>query len=168
MKVQRSHLRIAVFVLAAAVLYNVWAFFKPSARAIPVANRAAAQPLLQPEVAASSGARAIDPASIPAPPDIDLGKAPSSTRDPFLFGDENRSNVVRAQDDRTPDPVVRSILYSATRQSALIGNRMVGVGDSVGFLKIVSIERDAVVFATPSGDRRRVAMFRATSSGITR
>jgi hypothetical protein len=168
MKVQRSHLRIAVFVLVIAVLYNLWVFFKPAARNTSVANRAATQALLQPEAGPAGGARAIDPASIPAPPEVDLNKVPSSSRDPFLFGDENRNDVARTRDERVDDPVVRSILYSPTRQSALIGNRMVGVGDSVGVLKVVQIERDAVVFTTPSGIRRRVALYRVSSGGIVR
>jgi hypothetical protein len=70
--------------------------------------------------------------------------------------------------ESTPDPVVRSILYSSTRKTAVLGNRMVGIGDSVGSLKVTDIERDAVVFTTPEGVRRRVLLHQAIPPGIRR
>jgi len=168
MKVQRSHLRIAVVVLALAVLYNFWVFFRPAPRTGPV-NRGA-QGMLQPEAPPpSAGPAAIDPLSIPAPPAVDVSAAAPGARDPFLFGDENRLGTPRPTDvPRVPDPTIRSILYSATRQTALVDNRMLSVGDSIGTLKVVQIDRDAVVFAAADGERRRVALNRGSSAGITR
>lgn len=168
MKVQRSHLRIALVVLVLAVAYNVWVFVRPAPRTAALTNRQ--QPLLGSEAPApgTGGAQAVDPLSIPAPPAIDVSTAPASGRDPFLFGDERRDGQVKAETNRVPDPTVRSILFSATRRTAIVENRMLGVGDSIGPLKVVDIERDAVVFASSDGERRRVALHRAAPAGIRR
>jgi hypothetical protein len=167
MKVQRSHLRIALFILAAAVLYNVWSFMKPAAR---TAGPLRQQPALETDARpTATGAPAIDPLSIPAPPAVDMSKAPSSGRDPFLFGDETRDDRQQAARlELTPDPVVRSILYSSTRKTAILDHRMVGIGDSVGSLRVTDIERDAVVFTTSTGVRRRVLIHQAIPPGIRR
>jgi hypothetical protein len=167
MKVQRSHLRIALFVLAAAVLYNVWSFMKPATR---TAGPQRQQPALETDARPGpAGAQAIDPVTIPAPPAVDMSKAPTFGRDPFLFGDETRDDRLQAaQSAITPDPVIRSILYSTTRRSAILENRIVGIGDSVGSLKVVDIEREAVVFETAKGERRRVLLYKAVPAGIKR
>lgn len=167
MKVQRSHLRIALFILAAAVLYNVWSFMKPAAR---IAGPQPQQPALQADARPGPAvAQAIDPMTIPAPPAVDLSKAPSSVRDPFLFGDETRDERLQAALSAiTPDPVIRSILYSSTRKTAILENRMVSIGDSVGSLKVIDIEREAVVFETATGERRRVSLYKAVPAGIKR
>lgn len=166
MKVQRSHLRIALFVLAAAVLYNVWVFVRPSAR--PAQPPTPQQPLLAGEVApAPDGQQAIDPVTIPAPPPVEVATGPSAARDPFLFGDETRDELAR-RGESVPDPLVRTILFSSTRKSAIVDGRMVGIGDSVGSLKVADIERTAVVFTTASGERRRVAIHAAAPAGIRR
>ena len=169
MKVQRNHLRIAVVVLIAAVAYNVWVFMRPATRNSPAAARQ--QPLLPSETPAPAVATspAVDPLTIPAPPPVDLSGAPGSVRDPFLFGDETRDGVARpAETVRVPDPLVRTILVSATRRTALVENRMLSVGDSIGPLKVVAIERDAVVFASQGGERRRVELHRPSPGGIRR
>lgn len=168
MKVQRSHLRIAVVVLLLAVAYNAWVFLKPAARTTPQANRQPVPADVSP-AARSGAAVGIDPVSIPAPPPVEVGAEPSGGRDPFLFGDERRDGWVRpAQETRAVDPLIRTILFSATRKTALIDNRMVSVGDSVGTLKVAEIERDAVVFVSAGGERRRVPLHRGSASGIRR
>ena len=169
MRVQRSHLRLALFVLVLAVLFNLWVFFKPAARTTPLTNRQ--QPLLQSEEspAVAGGPDAIDPVSIPAPLAIDVSTDPVPGRDPFLFGDERRDGwVPPVLRPRTPDPVVRTILFSAGRQTAIVENRMVSVGDTVGSLTVVQIDRDAVVFAASDGERRRVLLHPALPAGIRR
>ena len=168
MKVQRSHLRIALFVLVIAVAYNAWVFLKPDPRTAAVTNRQ--QPLLGSEgpPPAAGGVQAVDPLTIPAPPAVDVSNAPSIGRDPFLFGDERRDGQVKVDTARIPDPVIRSILYSATRRTAIVDNRMLSVGDSVGPLKIAQIDRDAVVFVSADGERRRVELHRAVPAGIRR
>jgi hypothetical protein len=166
MKVQRSHLRIALIVLVIAVAYNAWVFLKPAPRSAALTNRQ--QPLLGSEVPPASDVQTVDPLSIPAPPSIDVSASPSSGRDPFLFGDERRDGQVKTAADRVPDPVIRSILFSATRRTAIVEDRMLSVGDSIGTLRVVEIDRDAVVFVSADGERRRVALHRASSTGIRR
>ena len=169
MKVQRNHLRIAVVVLVAAVAYNIWVFTRPAAR--PGAGAPAQAPLIQQQAPLEPAANAVemvDPLSIPAPPPLDAVTVPIFSRDPFLFGDESRTERPRQADVVSPDPIVRTILFSSTRRSALIDNKMVGVGDTVGSLKIVDIERTAVVFADARGTTRRVSTLSPQSSGITR
>jgi hypothetical protein len=61
-----------------------------------------------------------------------------------------------------PDPVVRSILYSASRQVALIDGRIVGPGDKVGLLFVSAIEPDGVILTTPAGLRKRIGLDRPT------
>jgi hypothetical protein len=169
MKVQRRHLHIAIAVLVLAIGWNLWSFFKPATRTTPLQQPQA--PLLQAEAAGAGGpeAAAIDPVSIPAPPEVPAAAAPALTRDPFLFGDETRdARTQAASDEPAPDPVVRTILVSPTRRTAIVNSRMVSVGDAVGTLKVVEIERDAVVFANAAGARRRVALHRAPPPGLTR
>jgi hypothetical protein len=167
MRMRRSHLHIALAVLAAAVLFNVWSFMKPAARTTGPQRQQTARETDAPPTTA--GAEAIDPLTIPAPPEIDMSRVPSTARDPFLFGDETRDQRLQtAQVAETPDPMVRSILFSATRKAAMIEHRMVSIGDSVGSLMLTDIERDAVVFITSTGERRRVLLHRAMPAGITR
>ena len=61
-----------------------------------------------------------------------------------------------------PDPVVRSILYSASRQLALIDGRIVRPGDKVGLLFVSAIEPDGVILTTPAGLRKRIGLDRPT------
>jgi len=61
-----------------------------------------------------------------------------------------------------PDPVVRSILYSASRQLALIDGRIVRPGDRVGLLLVSAIEPDGVIVTTPAGLRKRIGLDRPT------
>lgn len=167
MNVQRSHLRAAIVVLTAAVLYNVWSFMKPAAR---ITGPQRQQPALEIDARpALAGTQAIDPMAIPAPPAIDVSRVPTTARDPFLFADETRDGRLQtAQVAETPDPMVRSILFSATRKTAMLEHRMVSIGDCVGSLTVTDIERDAVVFTTSTGERRRVSLRRAMPAGITR
>lgn len=167
MKVQRSHLRIALFVLAAAVLYNVWVFVRPAAR--PAQAGPPPQPLLAGEAPPATDAQqAIDPVSIPAPPPIEVAAGPSAARDPFLFGDETRDDQARKAAEYSPDPLVRTILFSSTRKTAIVDGKMVSIGDSVGSLKVTDIERTAVVFTTAGGEQRRVPLHAAPPAGIRR
>lgn len=167
MKVRKSHLRLALFALGAAVLYNVWFFvLRPGPR--PPARAASEQPLFgAPGFAA--GATAPDPVAIPAPPEIDMLASPSWRRDPFLFGDETRQVTAAKLPQSVPSaPVVRSILYSADRRLAIVDGRIVGVGDPAGTYRVSAIEQDAVVFTTPSGERLRVSVHAPPTAGVTR
>jgi hypothetical protein len=156
MMIRRTHLTLALAALAAAVLYNVWYFvLRPAA---PAASRPAiGQTLVGTPSAAQGGPAALDPLSIPAPPAVDLASAPSWGRDPFLFGDESRAVVRPVVPMAEPArPSVRTILFSANRRLAIVDGRIVGVGDAAGAYTVVEIEKGAVVFSAPSGERVRV------------
>ena len=156
MTIRRGHLTLALTALAAAVLYNVWYFvLRPAATSS--SRPAAEQPLAGPADRARNTDLARDPLSIPAPPAIDLVSALSWRRDPFLFGDETRFPARAAAPAAAPAlPVVRTILFSDSRRLAIVDGRIVGVGDSVGGYRVAVIEKGAVVFAAPSGERLRV------------
>ena len=166
MKVQKSHLRLALFILGAAVLFSLFNYLRPAPR---TGERSAPQ---APLIAASAGAGGqIDPLSIRAPVDVDMARVPSYTRDPFLFGDETR-DIVRAAlggaPDAGPAPSVRSILFSSTRRLAVVDGKIVGVGDQVGVYKVAEIELGAVVFSLATGERRRVSVHGAVPAGLIR
>lgn len=162
MKLQQSHLKIALGLLAAAILYNIWVFSsrpRPSGGPTPAPLLAEASVPSPPP--APSGAAPVDPATIPAPPGVDVKTAPSWAHDPFLRAGEDRRDrevqVVKAVPS-DPDPVVRSILFSPDRKLAVIQGRIYKVGDKVGSSEIVDIERAAVVIRTAAGETRRVEL----------
>jgi hypothetical protein len=155
-KLQKAHLRIVLYLLAAAVLYNAWYFLRPAPKSGAAA--AATQPLIAP-ASPPSGAAAVDPVSIPAPPDIVASRRPAALRDPFLFGDENRNvRVMRVVEAAEPSPTVQTILYSQGRKLAIVDGHVVGPGDAVGSYAVAEIEPRAVVFLTRTGERRRIAL----------
>ena len=166
MKVQKSHLRIALFVLGAAVLFSVSNSLRPAPRT--VGRQAPEAPLIA--MPAATGGQ-IDPLSIPAPHDVDMARVPEHARDPFLFGDQTR-DIVRAAlpvaPAAGPAPSVGSILFSSTRRLAVVDGRIVGVGDQVGVYKVAEIELGAVVFSLATGERRRVSVHGTVPAGLIR
>jgi Tfp pilus assembly PilM family ATPase len=68
--------------------------------------------------------------------------------------------VARSAVATQPDPVVRGILVSANRRVALIGDRIVSPGDSIGNAVVSSIEPDAVVLAMADGRSLRIELAR--------
>ena len=168
MTIRRGHLTLALAALAAAVLYNVWYFVIRTAA--PSAPRPAAeQPLAGPAGAAPGVDAARDPLSIPAPPVVDLASAPAWLRDPFLFGDETRAVARPAVQTSAPmRPTVRTILYSAARRLAIVDGRIVGIGDAVGDYTVADIEKGAVVFTAPSGERLRVPVHATAPEALAR
>jgi len=164
MTIRRSHLTLALAALAAALLYNVWYFVLRPAGSV-VSGPAPQPPLVRAAGSARPGELAVDPLTIPAPPVVDTASAPSWRRDPFLFGDETRAVARPVVQAAAPiRPAVRTILYSASRRLAIVDGRIVGVGDAVGDYTVVEIEKGAVVFAAPSGERLRVPVHDTASS----
>lgn len=170
MKVKKQHLQLAVAVVVVAVVWSVSSLLRRSSPPpTQTAPRGEQQPILardRPRQARST-ATTVDPASIPAPPSVDVAAGSSSVRDPFLFGSEGRE-VREAPIPVGANPLVRSILFSSGRRLALIENRIVRVGDVVGDFRVVQIERDAVTFATPAGERRRVSIRGQVPAGAAR
>jgi hypothetical protein len=183
MTIQKSHLHIALAILALSVIYNFWIVLRPS-RSLPsatqdqtsleaqiaranmgTADTLAGMPLARP-MSGSIPSPGADGGPIPAPPQVDTTTPPSWSRDPFLFGNETRGEAARAA-AAAPDPVVRSILFSANRRLAVVDGKIVGIGDALGTSRVVDITRDAVTFKTASGEQRRVALHgRPASTGI--
>ena len=168
MKVRKSHLRLALFALGAAVLYNLSFFvLRPGPQA--GSRETLEQPLLDSTTLVPGASARLDPATIPAPPDVDMSTVPVFGRDPFLFGNERRSVALAAVRQRPEqDPTVRSILFSSTRRLAIVDGHIVSVGDTVGTYTVSTIEQRAVVFTTSTGERRRVSVYAPSSRGLTR
>lgn len=169
MTVRRTHLTLALTALAAAVLYNVWHFIvRPAAPERSAGPRTAVEQPLTPG-GASPADTARDPLAIPAPPPVDLASRPSWGRDPFLFGGESRAAArPAAPPPAQVRPAVRTILYSSDRRLAIVNGRTVGVGDAVGEYTVAEIERTAVVFTAPSGERFRVSVHAAETPQVAR
>lgn len=168
MTVKKSHLQIGLLLLGAAIVWSVSSYLRAPARPGSPPERGS-EPLLGAEASPRHGQErgAIDPLSIPAPPAIDMSGTPSWGRDPFLFGYESRDTTVAGPVQvASADPIVRSILFSASRRVALIDNRLVGIGDQVGAFKVADIERTAVTFTLPTGERRRVGIYGPSSQGL--
>ena len=110
------------------------------------------QPALSPHVA-----------QLAAPPAVDVTSAPRWPRDLF-----RSSAPAVAAAEVTPDPVVQTILYSPLRSLALVDGKIVKVGDRLGAGSVTAIERDAVLIATPSGGRKRLALRGPTLQGTIR
>lgn len=109
------------------------------------------------------------PPAVTAPPvlqTVDMSTAPGWRRNPFPVRASEpgsaRQIVLAEKPAERPDPVVKSILFSASRQVALVDGRVVKTGDRVGPLFVQSIEPDGVVLATADGLRKRIGLDRPT------
>jgi hypothetical protein len=92
-------------------------------------------------------------------PDALPASAPESRRDPFIPQTDS-VGAPRSTPVRPPAPVVKSILFSASRRVALVDGRIVGVGDRVGPFQVAEIEHDTVLFVTSQGLKTRVELQR--------
>jgi hypothetical protein len=158
MKVGRTHLVASLAMVAASIAYNVWVFTRPAGRSTPVASAA---PLVDqsagPVVTGDQTAAAIDPTTLPPPPDVDLVHAPEWTRNPFTSPWLRRPDRVVApvaEPDVEPDVAVASILHSAERSLAVVNGRIVRAGDRIGSNTILEIQPRAIVVESPRGGRR--------------
>ena len=70
---------------------------------------------------------------------------PENFRDPMVFGSSTKTQ-------QDAGPVVKGIVYSEDNPSAVIGDRIVNVGDTVNGAKIVKINPNSVEFA--AGDKK--------------
>jgi hypothetical protein len=66
---------------------------------------------------------------------------PDNLRDPMVFGATGQSK------ETTSGPVVKGIVYSEDNPCAVVGDRIVSVGDTVGGATVVKINTDSVEFA---------------------
>jgi MSHA biogenesis protein MshK len=90
---------------------------------------------------------------------------PDPTRPPPAFIEPGVAGDVDSDGGETPE--LQSILVSKNRRQAVIGGKIVTVGDSIGQAKVVRISEDAVVLRTgkqtetlklfPNIEKRKVA-----------
>jgi hypothetical protein len=66
---------------------------------------------------------------------------PDNLRDPMVFG------ATGPDKETTSGPVVKGIVYSADNPCAVVGDRIVSAGDTVGGATIVKINPDSVEFS---------------------
>jgi hypothetical protein len=129
-----------------------------------IENVAAASPVVTGEETVTP----IDPATVAAPPEVDLSRAPEWRRNPFasVWRQRSESAVVPAvQVESEPDLVVASILHSADRRLAVVNGKIVRAGDRVGSSTIVDIQPRAVVFESSRGGRHLVELRTAIRRG---
>jgi hypothetical protein len=146
--------------LAAAIVYNVWVFTRPSRS---TASTSVDAPLLDglmaggPSVTGETEAEQVDPTSVPPVPDVGLDRRPEWPRNPFL---NPRFRVVETAlpvEEPEADLVLASILHSAQRRLAIVNGRIVRVGDRIGTATVREIEPRAVVVES-GGIRRRLEL----------
>lgn len=66
---------------------------------------------------------------------------PEQIRDPMTMGAQGRTG------ENTPaEFVVKGIVYSQTRPSAIVGNQIVSIGDTINGITVTAIEKDSVEF----------------------
>jgi hypothetical protein len=112
----------------------------------------------------------VDPTTLPAPPDVELARAPQWSRNPFQRAPPFRVEVVATPaidiiDE--PDMVVASILHSPQRRLAVVNGRIVGAGDRVGGSTILEIQPRAIIVESSRGVRRTVELhFPLTTRGL--
>ena len=164
MKLGRTHLAVSLVMVAGSIAYNVWVFTRPARRNGPVTAPPPLADGLQPSgpiVTGEQTVAAIDPTTVPPPPDVDLVRAPEWPRNPFTSPPLRRAEVVAtpvAETDVEPDVAVASILHSPERRLAVVNGRIVRAGDRIGSSTIVEIQPRAIVVESAKGGRRVVEL----------
>ena len=152
----------AVLVLLAVVAIVGWAAWMRPAGQRNAARGGAGRPELDARPATNAAAQRAA---------VDAGMAGSTkVSPPLLPASDVPAPRARQPQPRRPrvasasaepaveDPVVDSILYGPDRRLALIGHRVVRVGDRVDTGVIEAIEPKAVLVRRPSGELRRVQL----------
>lgn len=170
MKLDKRHLVVSFVLLVGSIIYNVWVFTTPPSR---TAERSGTAAPGAPPTVSEVGARhasplpvdPVDPSQVPALPDIALDRPPEWPRDPFANPRAVRPVVVEIEAEALApapppdvDPVVASILHSATRRLAVVDGRIVRIGDAVGTATVVDILPKAVIVESPARGRRTIEL----------
>jgi hypothetical protein len=164
MKLGRTHLVASLAMVGASIAYNVWVFARPARRSVPSTSPAPlvdGLPPTGPVVTGEQAAAAIDPMTLPPPPDVDLVRAPEWSRNPFVSTSFRRADAVVApvvEPDVDADVALATILHSAERRLAVVNGRIVRAGDRIGSSTIVDIQPRAIVVESPRGGRRVVEL----------
>jgi hypothetical protein len=162
-KLDKRHLVASLALLLGSVVYNLWVFMAPS----PLASGGAGG--VQPAtIAAGSdegagGMAALDATQIPAAPDVEPGRLPDWSRDPFAHVRPESPAVadtspVAPPSSVEPDVALAAILYSADRQVAMVNGRVVRPGDKLGGVTIVDILSNGIVVESEARGRRTLAL----------
>jgi hypothetical protein len=158
----RLQLMLVFSLLAAAIVYNVWVFTRPS-RSPSAAS--SGLPLLGspqpgPSVTGDAEVEVSDPTTLPPVPDVGLDRPPDWPRNPFINA---RLRVVETPAaatavDAEADLVLASILHSPERRLAIVNGRIVEVGDRIGAVIVRRIDPRAVVVEEPGGATRTLEL----------
>lgn len=135
-KTDPKQLKMLVLVAVLAVALVGVLFFVLSGSPKPPQKAAAAGPAQQPNQTAAAAAAAAGniPWTRPEP-------WPEQIRDPMTMGTQGRTA------ENTPaEYVVKGIVFSQTRPSAIVGNRIVSVGDTINGMTVTAIAKDSVEF----------------------
>ncbi len=124
---RRQQIMLALVVVLSVVFVIVWVL--PTFKSLSAAEQ---KPAFEPPPTVQTSTVDID-WKLPPP-------YPEKLRDPMKFGETSDVG------DNTSLPVVTGILYSENRKSALIGGKILTVGDTVSGYKITRINRDTVEF----------------------
>lgn len=161
MTLGKGHLMATLPLFAAAVAYNVWYF---SSGDDPVVAPASEPERVSVVVAGPSvtgeAPTAIDPSTIPAPPDVALDRLPNWARNPFMSTRQSAQVEPAIVETATPVPepeqeiVVSAIFVSGDRRRARVNGENVTVGDRIGPSAVVDIQPDAVIVESPATGRR--------------
>jgi hypothetical protein len=161
MTLGKGHLMATLPLFAAAVAYNVWYF---SSGGDPVVTRASEPERVSVEVSGPSvtgeAQAAIDPSTIPAPPDVALDRPPTWTRNPFTTARQPAPVEPAVVEIATPvaepeqEIVVSAIFVSGDRRRARVNGENVTVGDRIGPSAVVDIQPDVVIVESPATGRR--------------
>jgi hypothetical protein len=144
--------------LAAAIVYNVWAFTRPAAK--PAVSRGPAPVDALPTLPVT--APTLDPLTIAAPRDVAMDTALEWRLDPFTNAYEQKPGAAVATGEAPPPPepdvTDASILLGGDLQLAIVNGRIVRVGDTIGGSTVVEIQPRAVVLDGGPRGRRAVAL----------
>ena len=157
----KLYLAGSLTMMTLAILYTVWSFSGSGTSAVTA--RDLEPPPMDAGMPGSPGsAPAIDPTQIPPVPDVVLDRLPQFGRNPFASTHPPVAPVAVAEavEEPQPDPVgevvVATILYSRSRQVAIVNGKRTRVGDRVGNETVVEILPNAIVLESPERGRRTV------------
>ena len=163
--------------LAGSVLFTTYTLL-PDRASAPAAPRAAAAP---PPPTAVGGAAPETATAVPAAPPLSedtwrewRARSLASPRDPFYTQAELEAmNRPPAQasaalpEEPRPEYPLRMVITAGAEHRALVGDRLVKVGDMLGDERVVQIAPDGVVLDR-RGARRRLTQAASTAANVIR
>jgi hypothetical protein len=164
MKLGKPHLIASLVMVVASIAYNVWVFTRPARRGAPGGTSVLLAEGLSssgPVVTGEDTVAAVDPTTVPPPPEVDVVHAPEWGRNPFASAWQRPAEVLIAPVaaiESEPDLVVASILHSADRRLAVVNGRIVRAGDHIGSTTILEIQPRAILVQSSRGAQRVIEL----------